>query len=182
MHFFKNKQIWMKVHVYLSLFFLPVALLYALTGALYLFDIREEAGANITEFRVESIEKGREKETILHELVTRNIRIPDNTNIKNMRGNLSMGSIAYSITLMKDKEGYKIRVVNRSLYGILLLMHKGKGKFYFDIIAVGFALSLAIFYLSGLVMTSFCKKKRKNALITFCLGLVITIFMIYLSI
>ena len=45
-----------------------------------------------------------------------------------------MGSIRYSATLLKDKNGnYKILVVERGIYGILLLMHKGKGKIYFDI-------------------------------------------------
>ena len=56
---FKKKQIWMKVHLYLSLFFLPAALIYAITGSLYLFDIKEEAGATIHEIQIESLPKGK---------------------------------------------------------------------------------------------------------------------------
>lgn len=178
-----SKSMWMKVHTYLSLFFLPAAIIYALTGALYIFNIRADSGANITEFEVQNVQKGKEKELILNELATRNIEIPKNTELREARGSQMMGNIAYNVMLIKDKSGsYKIRVVDRSLYGILVLMHFSKGKFYFDIIAVGFSISLMIFYFSGLIMTSFCKKKRKPALLTFFAGLAITALMTYLSV
>ncbi|MWV61722.1 hypothetical protein DCO58_08045 [Helicobacter saguini] len=180
---FKNKSMWMKVHTYLSLFFLPAALIYAFTGALWILNVRADAGANITEFQVQDVQKGKEQELILSELAKRDLEIPTNTHLREQRGNLTMGNIAYSVTLQKDKNGeYKIRVVERSLYGILLLMHLSKGSFWFDIIAIGFALSLIIFYFSGLIMTSFCKRKRKPALITFFAGLFITSLMVYLSV
>lgn len=94
-----------------------------------------------------------------------------------------MGSIKYSASITTNKQGESIvRVTDRGLYGILLLMHKSKGKFYFDIIAVGFSLSLVVFYLSGLIITSFCKKKRKQALGAFALGLAITALAVWASI
>ncbi len=184
MFLFEKKKVWMKIHLYLSLFFLPAAFIYAFTGALYLFGVKEEYGANIYEFFLDFVPtKGQEQQVIVQTLKKNNLKIPDETAIKNVRGNMSMGSIRYSATLLKDKNGnYKILVVERGIYGILLLMHKGKGKIYFDIIAVSFAISLMFFYFSGLVVTSFCKNKRSGALLTFLCGLFITIFMIYLSI
>lgn len=183
MKVFKNKQNWMKLHLYLSLFFLPAALLYALTGALYLLHIREDYGATIHEISLPIIQKGQEKDIILQTLQEHNIPLPKNTDLRNMRGNLTMGTITHNVSLIKNKDGgYTLRSFQPSLYGILLLMHKGKGKFYFDIIAIGFALSLIIFYISGLIMTSFCKKKRKFALITFLCGFALTTLMIFLSI
>ena len=180
---FKKKQNWMKVHLYLSLFFLPAALIYAITGSLYLFGIREEANATIHELKIEQLPKGREQETILRILKENNLKIPSDTTLKIMRGNPSMGSIRYSVMVTKEKDGtYVLRAVERSLYGILLLMHKGKGGFYFDIIAVSFSISLILFYVSGLIITSFCKKKRKSALFAFFIGLAITSIMIFLSI
>lgn len=180
---FKKKQIWMKVHLYLSLFFLPAALIYAITGSLYLFNVREEAGATIHEVKINLLPNGHEQETILNILKENNLKIPKNTELKVVRGNQSMGSMQYSVSVIKDKDGsYILRTVERSLYGILLLMHKGKGGFYFDIIAVSFSISLILFYVSGLIITSFCKNKRKTALIAFLLGFVATITMIILSI
>ena len=61
-----DKSLWMKVHLYLSLFFLPAALIYALTGALYIFDVRENADASIQELVLPSVpQKGEEQEIIL---------------------------------------------------------------------------------------------------------------------
>ncbi|WP_394967014.1 hypothetical protein [uncultured Helicobacter sp.] len=61
-----DKSLWMKVHLYLSLFFLPAALIYALTGALYIFDVRENADAKIQEFTLPSIpQQGEEQAAIL---------------------------------------------------------------------------------------------------------------------
>ncbi|GAB0172281.1 hypothetical protein [Helicobacter trogontum] len=180
---FKKKKIWMNVHLYLSLFFLPAALLYAITGSLYLFGIKEEAGATIHEIKIQPLPKGKEQETILQILKENNLKIPSNTTLKMARGNPSMGSIRYNITVTKAKDGSTVlRTIERGLYGILLLMHKGKGGFYFDIIAVSFSVSLLLFYFSGLIITTFCKNKRKSALLAFFGGLVITGFMIFLSI
>lgn len=172
----------MKIHLYLSLFFLPAALIYAITGSLYLFNIREEANATIHEIKIEQLPKGQERETILSILKANNLKIPKDTTLKIMRGSPTMGTIRYSVMVVKDKDGYILRTVERSLYGILLLMHKGKGGFYFDIIAVSFSISLILFYASGLIITSFCKKKRKTALFAFLIGLIITSVMILLSI
>lgn len=179
---FKKKQIWMKIHLYLSLFFLPAALIYAITGSLYLFNIREEANATIHKIKIEQLPKGQERETILSILKANNLKIPKDTTLKIMRGSPTMGTIQYSVMIVKDKDGYVLRTVERSLYGILLLMHKGKGGFYFDIIAVSFSISLILFYVSGLIITSFCKNKRKYALFAFLIGLIITSLMIFLSI
>lgn len=172
----------MKIHLYLSLFFLPAALIYAITGSLYLFNIREESNATIHEIKIEQLPKGQERETILSILKANNLKIPKDTTLKIMRGSPTMGSIRYSVMVVKDKDGYILRTVERSLYGILLLMHKGKGGFYFDIIAVSFSISLILFYVSGLIITSFCKKKRKPASFAFLIGLIVTSVMILLSI
>lgn len=180
---FKKKQIWMKVHLYLSLFFLPAALIYAITGSLYLFDIKEEAGATIHEIQIESLPKGKEQDTILQILKDNNLKIPSDTTLKMVRGNPSMGSIRYSVMVIKERDGtMKLRALQRGFYGILLLMHKGKGGFYFDIIAIGFSVSLFLFYFSGLIITAFCKHKRGAALLAFFCGFCVTGLMVFLSI
>ncbi|WP_276891617.1 hypothetical protein [Helicobacter japonicus] len=103
-----------------------------------------------------------------------------------------MGNIKYSVALTKDKRDRPIlRSVDRNLYGVLMMMHKSGGskfelggfKFtFFDFIAVCFGLSMILFYLSGLIMTSFCKGKRKSAFGVLGIGLVVTILAVYFSI
>lgn len=188
-----DRKLWMQIHLYLSLFFLPVAFIYALTGALYLFDLREEVGAKVYEIKLDSMpEKGQEKAFIIQTLEANQLPVPKNTDVRIQKGNLVMGSLTYSVSLSSNKQGEpQLRAVDRSLYGILLLMHKAKGSKYeigsfklglFDFIAIGFAFSLIIFYFSGLVITSFCKKNRTNALGVFIGGFLITSLAIYLSI
>lgn len=179
-----DKSLWMKVHLYLSLFFLPAALIYALTGALYIFDVRENADASIQEFALPSApQKGEEQEAILSVLKKHNLKIPNDTQVRIQKGSATMGSIKYNASITTNKQGESIvRVTDRGLFGILVLMHKAKGKVYFDIIAVGFSLSLIVFYLSGLIITSFCKKKRKQALLAFVLGLILTALATWASI
>lgn len=178
------KKDWMKIHTYLSLFFLPMCFIYVLTGIGYIFEFKDSAGAKIYEFVLPNPpQKGEEAAVMIETLKANNLKIPSNTEITMQRGNPTMGTISYGVSIESDRKSgeLKVRVIDRSLYGILVLMHKAKGAVYFDIVAVGFALSLAIFYLSGLIMTSFCKNKRKSAGIAFGSGLLITIIAVYLS-
>ena len=171
-----TKKNWMQIHTYLSLFFLPACLIYAITGAGFIFGFRADAGATIYEFNIESIPpKEQVQDFILQKLRENDLPIPKSTEIRYHRGAPNMGDMKYSIVLGKNRSDELVmRVTNRGIYGILLLMHLAKGKYYFDIIAVAFSVSLVIFYLSGLIVTQFCKKNRKEGLIAFFAGLIIT--------
>ncbi len=179
-----NKKHWMKIHTYLSLFFLPVAIIYALTGALYIFNVRENALANIYTYKMDfKPNEGEEARVIIDLLQKYNHAIPSNTEVRISSDNVMMGNMKYRAEIVKEKNGeYIFRVTNRSLYGVLLLMHKSKGKYYFDIIAVSFSISLMIFYLSGLIATSFAKKNRKTAFSILLSGFIITSLAVYFSI
>lgn len=188
-----KRKIWMQVHLYLSLFFLPVAFIYALTGVLYIFEIRQNSGAHIVDITLNSMpSKGNEQSFMLQVLQDHNLKIPQDTTLKMMKGSPFMGNIKYSVTLNKNKEGKPIlRTIDRGLYGILMLMHKSSGKKYeilgfklsiFDFLAISFGISLMIFYLSGLIVTSFCKGKRAPAFGILGMGFILTTLAIYLSI
>ena len=100
-----DKSLWMKVHLYLSLFFLPAALIYALTGALYIFDVRENADAKIQEFTLPSIpQQGEEQAAILSVLHANNLKVPNDTQIRVQKGNATMGSIAYNVSITTNKD------------------------------------------------------------------------------
>lgn len=186
------KKFWIKLHTYLSLFFLPLALIYAITGIGYIYDIRHDAGAQITKITLDSMpKKGEEKELMLKVLQENNLEIPKNTDVKMFRGNVNMGNVYYSATIQKERDGQVImQVTKRNLYGVLLLMHKSKGSKFevgkfrfslFDFLAMGFGLSLLLFYLSGLIMTSFCKKDRIASFGVLFVGIVVSAFAVYFS-
>lgn len=188
-----HRKLWMQIHLYLSLFFLPTALIYALTGVLYIFEIRQNSGANITEIKLDSMpQKGEEREFIIQTLQVHQLKVPKDTTLRAMKGNITMGNIKYSVALAKDRNEQPIlRTIDRGLYGILMLMHKSHGTKYelggfkfsfFDMIAIGFGISMLLFYLSGLIITSFCKGKRKSAFGVLGAGFIITTLAVYLSI
>lgn len=188
-----TKKNWMQIHTYLSLFFLPAALIYAITGVLYIFEIRQNSGAIIHNIELESMpRKGEERELILKVLEENNLQIPKNTELKNFRGSPSMGNVYYGVNIVQEKDGKIIlRATQRNLYGVLMLMHKSTGTKFalggfkfslFDFIAIGFGISLLLFYLSGLFVTSFCKRNRASAFGTLGVGLVITILAVYFSV
>ncbi|RDU60239.1 hypothetical protein [Helicobacter marmotae] len=189
-----HRKFWMQLHLYLSLFFLPAALIYAITGALFIFEIRANSGATIEKIPLDSKPaRGEERDFIINILQEHNLKVPDNTEIKMGKGGSpSMGNIKYSASIVNDqKDGLVLQVIDRSLYGILVLMHFSKGdrfelggfKFmWFDFIAITFGLSMILFYLSGLIMTSFCKGKRKAGFGVMILGFIVTIIATYFSI
>ncbi len=176
----------MQIHLYVSLFFIPMALIYAITGSLHIFGIRQNAGAEIVEVKVESQiaqnMRGNEQQVILETLKANGLKIPNNTEVRFFRNSHSMGDLKYSATLAKDKEGNPVvRSVDRHWYGVLLMLHKAAGKWYFDVLAVGFSIALIVLYLSGLFLTAFCKRSWKSASIVTILGFVITAFVVYWS-
>lgn len=185
-----QKKHWMKIHTYLSLFFLPMCLIYVLTGVGYIFDLKDSAGAKtqnlalVGELNESDLSDLKLAESaIINTLKENNLKIPSNTTLRSQKGNLTMGGIKYSVTLQKGKDGaFEVKTMERSIYGTLVLMHKAKGAAYFNALAVGFAISLTLFYLSGLIMTSFCKKNRKSAFATLGVGFLITVIAIFLSV
>ncbi len=81
----------MQIHLYLSLFFLPAALIYAITGVFYIFEIRQNSGANIIEIKLDSMpQKGDEKEFIITTLQEHQLKVPKDTTLHSMKGNLTM--------------------------------------------------------------------------------------------
>ncbi|CAM3618798.1 MULTISPECIES: hypothetical protein [Helicobacter] len=178
-----SNKTWMQIHLYVSLFFIPMALIYAITGSFHIFGVRQNAGAEIVEVKVESpIIKGEEQRIILETLKKNHLKIPQNTDVRFFRNSYSMGNLKYSVTLSKDKAGNPIvRSVERGWYGVLLMLHKAAGKWYFDILAVGFSVALIVLYLSGLFLTAFCKRNYLSASIVTILGFFVTALAVALS-
>ncbi|MDE6886128.1 MAG: PepSY domain-containing protein [Helicobacteraceae bacterium] len=192
------KKYFHKIHIYISIFFLPMALMYAITGTLYIFGIEENSGAITNTYKVESKNKLIEEnmaDFMIKYLRDNNLKLPQNLVAKNSRNGIQIGGIYYSASIknipqnansIKDSQNitnvYEITTIQRSIYGSLVLLHKSKGKFYFDIIATAFGIALIVLYLSGLIITSFCIKRRGKAVFTFTIGLLTLAILAYLSV
>lgn len=166
-----DKKRWMWIHTYLSLFFLPTVVLYIVTGVVAICDLEHKWEGKTQFLEIERLPKpGEEVEFIKGVLESHNLPMPSNTDIKIyesgavMMGTLSYRVVAYGSFDKQTKEPYyRLMVLKCNLFGIMLGLHVSFNTPFFDIVAVCFSISILIFYLSGLVMTKFCKGKRKSA-------------------
>ncbi len=180
----KNK-FFRQIHIYLSLFFLPCAFIFALTGIAYISGFNQDVGLQKQSYTLNArIEEGKEIESLLSFLKDNQIKIPSNTQaIKSKDKGTTIGSAHYSVSIAKNGENeYEITTKTRSILGDLIMLHKDKGEWYFSVLSVGFGVVLFLLYISGLIMTLFASKKdRKNQIIILVLGLLVTSILAYAS-
>lgn len=60
MRFKITKKNWMRIHTYLSIFFLTACLIYVIIGVGFIFGFKADAGANIYEFTISEIPQDKE--------------------------------------------------------------------------------------------------------------------------
>lgn len=175
-------KLFRKIHIDLSLFFLPLALLYALSGALYLSGFNQNSGAKTWVFSLPKMQRDQIPSAINEWLQSNHLKSIDSNQLESGKGDsLMMGGASYSANIKKKGEGFEVEVVQRSFLGNMIMLHKGKAKWYFDILAFGFAFSLIVFYVSGLIMTNFCNKRRMRSFSILGIGFLITFVIGYLS-
>ncbi len=182
----KNK-FFRQIHIYTSLFFLPLAFLYAITGFAYLAGLDGNSGAKIQSYKIQAvIQKGAEAEFLINFLQQNNLKFPSSLEPKsNKKGNgIELGSINYTATIIKlDENNYEIITKTRSLLGSMILLHKDKGMWYFSVLGLAFALAMIILYFSGILITLIAiKKDRKKQVATLILGFIVTFIVAYFSV
>lgn len=134
----KNK-LFRQVHIYLSLFFLPCALLFALTGIAYIFSVNQDVGLRVEQYQLSKvIESGKEREALIEYLKTNGLKVPSNTDIvKSKDKGITIGGTHYSANITQNSTNeYNISLKTRSLLGDMIMLHKDKGAWYFSVLSV----------------------------------------------
>lgn len=153
------------IHIYLSLFFLPLALMYAATGVLYIMGFDKNSGAIKNSYTLtQNIKNGQEIDVLIQFLKDNNLSIPFNLEPKkNKNGTLSIGGTHYSASIAKNSDStYTVTTLERSIIGDMFMLHKAKTKWYFNILAIGFSATLILLYISGLMITLFNNRKNRG--------------------
>ncbi len=180
----KNK-LFRQIHIYVSLFFLPCAVLFALTGIVYILGADQDTGLKVENYKlVKNIEAGKEKDALIQYLQENNLKIPSNTEvIKGKDKGVTIGGAHYSANIAPIAQNeYTITLKTRSFLGDMIMLHKDKGAWYFSVLSIAFGIALFLLYISGLIITLFASKKdRQKQLATLGAGIVITILLAYLS-
>ncbi|KAA6226044.1 MULTISPECIES: hypothetical protein [unclassified Campylobacter] len=183
----KNK-LFRQIHIYLSIFFLPCALLYAITGICYISGIHDDVGMKTNTYTLnKAINSGEERLTLMEFLKENKLKLPKDeliTNKKRKSDEISIGSFHYSASIAKnDENSYTITTQTKSLLGDMILLHKDKGAWYFSVMGIGFGLCMLALYVSGLIITFFAiKRDRNKQILTLIFGCAVTFLLGYISI
>lgn len=171
------------VHIYISLFFLPLALLYAVSGVLFLCGFNQDSYADKKSFYIDSPFDSKKLSAQVQELLEQNnLKLPSSFEAKKAKGGGVMyGTASYSVVAKQKGQGVSVEVTQRSVIGLAMLLHKGKAKWYFDVLAYGFALALVALYVSGLIIANLNKIKGK-AWATVGIGFLAVLVLGYLSV
>lgn len=178
----KNK-LFRQIHIYISLFFLPLALLYALTGIAYILGFDQDSGLKENTYSVNfEIQEGKEKELVTNFLKENNIKLPKDEIMEAKDGDFVLGSAAYSVELHQNEGKFMLITKERSFLGNMIMLHKNKVAWYFSVLGIAFGLTLLVLYLSGIMITLVAiKKDRRNQILTILAGFIVTSIVAYLS-
>lgn len=172
-----KKSIWRKIHTYVAIFFLPFMLLFAATGVGHLLGFNQFAGASKQSFIIDmphSSDKLVLKEAIVENLAKHNLAVPGR--YERMRdGRMIVGNAKYVASLGKKEDKMVLEYTERTWFGTMYAMHFGNGSDLFNVLSIIFSAFIIVMYLSGFIITSWCKSYQKPAIISLVVGSIIVI-------
>lgn len=180
-------NVWMRTHNYVSMFFLPVALLYAVTGGLYIMGVH--GGADRKEIiEVATAQPLAQDAKALQtfvgaQLQDRKLRLPEG-DAQFGRGTFIWGQPSgYHVMLepLKGSTGTRIVCITPASYSRLVFLHKAKCGTPFKALGIAFAIAMTLIYLSGLVIGWRAVSRRRTFLATLAAGALVTVILVWLS-
>ncbi len=166
---------WLNLHLILSLFFLPLLVTYAITGAMYMAGAPGDLGNNVSHVQLHLPNTPTTPEEATAALKAAGFDVPEGKEWRKAKnGNLMLGNSAgphFQLTASGSLD-----YVEPGLYPQMLLIHKGKaGSLWFTILGYGAAASMLLLYVSGLAIVWRNRKKRPVMLATLAAGIVAVI-------
>lgn len=183
------KKIFRKIHLYMALFTIPVGIMVALTGALYILGVDQDTMAEKNSYTVNhTIPKGEEFAFLEKWTKENNVKMPKkNLSMDKSGVNRVIGSTSYSVTLKEKNGATEINTTKRSLIGNMVMLHKAKAGILFKIMMVLYGIALLGFYISGLIIAVFKKNvngklvPKTESYVVIAVGFIVTIIFAYLS-
>jgi hypothetical protein len=171
-----NYRSLVKIHGYLAVFFLPMAVLYAVTGALYIVGTSGEATKetlhiSLTNDWPDSIENARQFTT--QRLLANGLPAASNRagEIEIDENTYLWRALSHTVRLTRTNPGQAVIVFQKnSLYRQIVEIHKNHAGGFFAFIGFAFGIAMTILLLSGSLMMIKSKVFRKNALWTLAVG------------
>lgn len=183
------KKIFRKIHLYMALFTIPIGIMVAITGVLYILGANQDTGAKITKYTINQTIAQGEEISFLEKWTNENsIKMPKKEiSLDRTKTNKVIGSAGYSMTLKEKNDSTEITITDRSILGKMIILHKAKAGLLSKIMMVLYGITLLGFYISGLTIAVF-KKNVKGKLVpktenyvVIVLGFIVTIIFAILS-
>lgn len=177
------KKLLRKIHLYLGLFTLPMGLLLAVTGVLYIAGFNQDSGATIEKYTLDGvvIEAGNEVAFLNDWTKQNNVEMPRTTEIGEGKGGTAIiGTPHYGLEIKSGENQTIITTTKRSVLGDMIMIHKAKVRWFANVLSILLGISMLLFYISGIVIASFKKNVngekvlKKEYIITLVLGVIIT--------
>ena len=184
-----NRTSLIKVHLILTAFIFPVALMFIVTGAFYTWEIK---GSYISDVHMLPLQKPLiDEQQVLVEIVGRELerlslsRPSGRAKIKKSGTSFQLEWTGSEMDVVleptTDELVAKLTIKETTWYRAFVQLHKAKGGQLFKVYAAVMAVSLFIILLSGFVMAWQIPKYRRMALIFSGAGIAIFIILFGLS-
>lgn len=178
---------WVKIHGYISMFFLPLAFIYAVTGGLIILGERGDLAREkhiITLENPDLSDVAAQKAVIAKFLLGRGEKNLPVGEPKFSRNEIYWGipsSINVSLSNGENQGEGVLDVRKPDLLFSLVILHRARGGKIFDYFGLVFAFAMLIMYVSGIFIFWKIKSKRIWLSATFLIGTLATALAIYLS-
>ena len=157
------------LHLVLSLFFLPMVVVYAVTGLLYLAGTDENFTSTVTVHELDGTDRP-PYQASLRELERRGATLPEGK-VRPFKGNYVLGPLTSDhVLFIRKGDALRAEVVSPGMYPKLLLVHKGKAGWWFAFLGWGAAFSLLAAYVTGIALMWKSPGRRRLMLFTAALG------------
>lgn len=192
----KHRSKLLALHIYISLFFIPLALMYKITGIVCIFgyfggvdrqvvvlDELQRAYLQGFDFPLGIQSEPSQRESARAQIlallaqsqnINQNLAIPFNTQIKDSRDKNSfiLGGTNHSIEIAKSNPS-EIIIYRNDFLANLMALHFNRAGFWFGALSFCFVVFMGITYITGLLMCDF-KRNGKKYTLTMLLGFVIS--------
>lgn len=186
----KMMKLWFNLHAYLSMFFLPVALMVAVTGFMNVtgytgyIDTQEYKlilDQSLPRPLSENLEA--QEKVMLDFARENNIAIPEGTVRKGKQGVILGDATGYHFNLIPSRmeDTAQLNVNHPGLFYKMLMLHKSKCGFYFKILMFGLGITMVLLYLSGIFLIWKNRKMRSKLLLCCGIGIIVTVLAGWLS-
>lgn len=171
----------MKLHGYLSIFFLLLMFIYALTGTLYLFEIEGNKSTRSINLQLDTWPVNEEQAlSVMPEILEKigEDKLP--SKYSDSKGHEWYGLKKSILLTQNDKNNsVLVTVSNSDFMRQMLMIHKGHGGPLFTLLGVALGIYVLLMLISGVWLSIKTKPMFRGSMISAGMGLV-TVIVIYL--